>query len=211
MGFCPWDRTPHSAGALFNRAPASVGALSETGCLTLQAPIDRTPASAGVLSIERLQVQAFKQTGPGNPSSRVLAQKGPKERGYGEACAVGSWFEGSSTKRGLDLAESSPNGPKRTWERLKAVSPKNSKNGGTGGALHPKTLRKGSMARPSPLSKQSPRETAGEGEEEARTAGGSSTPDGRRRRCDLHTTPRHALTPPESRRRSHLQNPPRKR
>ena len=211
MAFCPWDRTPHSAGALFNRAPASVGALSETGRLTPQAPIDRMPASAGVLSIERLQVQAFKQTGPGNPPSRVLAQKGPKERGYGEACTVGSWFEGSSTKRGLDLAESSPNGPKRTQERLKAMSPKNSKNGGTGGALHPKTLRKGSMARPSPLPKRSPLETTGEEEEEARAAGGSSTPGGRKGRSDLHKVPRHAPTPPEARRRSHLQNPPRKR
>ena len=130
---------------------------------------------------------------------------------YGEAFAVGSCSKDPSTNRGPDFAESGPNGPKRTRERLKTVSPKNSKNDGTGGLSAPKTLRKGSTARPSPLSKRSPRETTGEEEEEACTAGGSSTPGGRRRRCVLHTCPRHAPTPPEARRRSHLQNPPRKR
>ena len=160
---------------------------------------------------ERLQEQALKQSGVQNPLDRVSAQKGPRERDYGEACAVGSCFEGPSTKRGLDLAESSPNGPKRTRERLKAVSPKNSENGGTGGALCPKTLRKGSMARPSPLPKRSPRETAGEGEQEARSTGSSLTLDGRKGRSDLHKAPHHAPTPPEARRCSHLQNPPSKR
>ena len=69
------DRTPHSAGALFDRAPTSVGVLSETGRLTLQASINRTPASAGVLSIECLQVQAFKQSRSRNPLDRVSAPK----------------------------------------------------------------------------------------------------------------------------------------
>ena len=83
---------------------------------------------------------------------------------------MGSCFESSSTKWDLDFAESSPNNPKWTLEWLKAMSPKNSKNGGTGGALRPKTLWKGSMARPSPVPKRSPRETAGEGEEEGAAA-----------------------------------------
>ena len=73
------------------------------------------------MSIERLQVQAFKQTGSRNPLDRVSAQEGPKEGGYGEACAVGSCFEGSYTERGLDLVESSPNGPKWTQEWHEAV------------------------------------------------------------------------------------------
>ena len=159
----------------------------------------------------RLQGHALKLSGSKNLVDRVLARKGPRERDYGEACAVGSCFEGLSTKRGLDLAESSPNGPKWTRERLKAVSPKSAENGETGRGLRPKTRQEGSKARPSPLPKRSPREMAGEGEEEARTADGSSTPGGRRRRCVLHMCPRHAPTPPEARRRSHLQNPPRKR
>ena len=91
-----------------------MGVLSEIGCRTLQASINRTPASAGVLSIECLQVQAFRQAVSRNPLDRVLAQKGAQEGGYGEAYAVGSCFKGSSTKWGLDLAESSPNGPKWT-------------------------------------------------------------------------------------------------
>ena len=186
-----------------------MGALSETGRLTLQAPIDRTPASAGVLSIECLQVQAFKQTESRNPLDRVSAQEGPREGGYGEACTVGSCFEGPSTKRGLDFAESSPNGPKWTREWPKAVSLKNAENRETGRGLPPKTLQKGGVARPSPLPKRRPRETAGEEEEEARSTGGSSTPDERRRRSALHTAPCHAPTPPEARRLSHLQNPPR--
>ena len=45
-----------------------------------------------------------------------------------------------------------------------------------GGGLRPKILRKGGVARPSPLPKRGPRETAGEEEEEARSIGGSSTP-----------------------------------
>ena len=135
-----------------------------------------------------------------------MPKKGPKERGYGEACTVGSCFESSSTKWDLDFSESSPNGPKWTQKWLKAVSPKNSENGGTGGALRPKTLRKGSIAQPSPLPKRRPRETAGEEEGEARTVGGSPTPGGRKGHCVLHTAPRHALTPPRARRRSHLQN-----
>ena len=40
---------------------------------------------------------------------------------------MGSCFESSSTKWDFDFAESSPNGPKWTRERLKAVSPKNAK------------------------------------------------------------------------------------
>ena len=124
---------------------------------------------------------------------------------------MGSCFEGSSTKRGLDLAESSLNGPKWTRERLKAMSPKNAENGETGRGLRPKTRQEGGMAWPSPLPKRSPRETAGEEEEEARTAGGSSTPGGRKGRSDLHKAPRHAPTPLEARRRSHPQNPPRER
>ena len=57
----------------------------------------------------------------------VSAHEGLRERGYGEACAVGSCFEDSSTKRDLDFTESGPNGPKRTQEQLKAVSPKTQK------------------------------------------------------------------------------------
>ena len=129
---------------------------------------------------KRLQGQALKQSGSKNPLDRVSAPKRLAEGGYGEACAMGSCFEGFSTKRGLDLAESSPNGPKGTWEWLKAVSPKNAENNETRRGLCPKTRREGGMARPSPLPKRSPRETAGEGEEEARTVGGSSTP-GRRK------------------------------
>ena len=56
---------------------------------------------------------------------------------------MGSCFESSSTKWDLNFAESSPNGPKWTRERLKAVSPKNSENGGTGGALRPQSPTEG--------------------------------------------------------------------
>ena len=60
---------------------------------------------------ERLQGQALKQSGSRNPLDRVSTPKRLAEGGYGEACAEGSCFEGSSTKRGLDLAESSLNSP----------------------------------------------------------------------------------------------------
>ena len=71
-----------------------------------------------------------------------MPKKGPKERGYGEACAVGSCFESSSTKWDLDFAESSPNGPKWTREWLKAVSPKNSKTVEREGLSAPKPNRR---------------------------------------------------------------------
>ena len=99
---------------------------------------------------------------------------------------MGSCFEGPSTNRGLNLTESSPNGLKWTQEWPKAVSPKHAKNGETERGLCPKTLREGGKARPSPLPKRSPHETAREEEEEARTADGSSTPGGRKGRSDLH-------------------------
>ena len=123
---------------------------------------------------------------------------------------MGSCFEGSSTKQGLDLTESSLNGPKRTQEWHEAVGPKNAENGETGRGLHPKTLRKGGVARPSALPKRKSHEMADEEKEEARSIGGSSTPDKRRRRSNLHAAPCHVLTPTEVRRRSHLKNPPRK-
>ena len=82
-------------------------------------------------------MKAFKQTGPRNPLDRVSARKGPRERDYGEACAVGSCSEDSSTKRDLDFTESGPNGPKRTREWLKIVSPKNAQIGETGRGLRP--------------------------------------------------------------------------
>ena len=56
---------------------------------------------------------------------------------------MGSCFEGPSTKRGLDLAESSPNGPKWTREQLKAVSPKNAENGETGTGSPPQNPMEG--------------------------------------------------------------------
>ena len=112
---------------------------------------------------------------------------------------MGSCLKNSSIRRGLDLTGLSPNGPKQTQEWLKAVSPKNAKNGKTGRGLRPRTLREGGMARPSPLPKRSPCEMVEEEEEEARSTGGSSTPNGRRRRSDLHMAPRHAPTPPEAR------------
>ena len=56
---------------------------------------------------------------------------------------MGSCSKDPSINRGPDFAESGPNGPKRTWERLKTVSPKNSENGGTGGALRPQNPTEG--------------------------------------------------------------------
>ena len=55
---------------------------------------------------------------------------------------MGSCFEGPFTRRGLDLAESGPNGPKWTRERLEAVSPKNLENGKRGGVSAPKPDRR---------------------------------------------------------------------
>ena len=168
------------------------------------------PALTGVLSIERLQVQAFRQAGSRNPRDRVLAQKGPKEGDYGEACTMGSCFEGSSTRWGLDLAESSPNSPNWTQEWHEAVGPKNAEKARNGRGSPPQNPTEGRCGSALTFAQAKTLRTAEEEEEEAWSTDGPSTPAGRRRRCDLHAAPRHASTPPEARRRSHLQNTSRK-
>ena len=55
---------------------------------------------------------------------------------------MGSCLKCSSTKRGLDLAESSPNGPKWTQEWHEAMCPKNTRKEGNGRGSPPQNLTK---------------------------------------------------------------------